>query len=290
MIGKSVSLSVSPRHSRPAQSSRTRAALIGMTYAVFLLLLLAPLAQIGAEALRGGFSSFAASLTRPEALHAMAMTGAVVIVVTILNTIFGVLFALLLVRGRWLGKRARRLLNSIVDLPFAVSPVIGGFMIVLLLGPHTVLGALFSGIGMPVVYAFPGMVLATLFVTFPMMVREVSPVLQELGTQQEEAASTLGAYDWTIFWKVTWPSIQWAVTYGVVLTIARSLGEFGAVLVVSGNIMNKTQTATTLVYQDVENFNIGSAGSLALVLACVSVVLLLLMEWAKKHKGHKGVD
>ncbi|MFD3272142.1 sulfate ABC transporter permease subunit [Paenibacillus dendritiformis] len=287
MTDKSASLPVASRHSRPAQLSKTRAAFIGMTYAVFLLLLLAPLAQIGAEAFRGGFSSFAAALTRPEALHAMAMTGAVVIVVTILNTIFGVLFALLLVRGRWLGKRARRLLNSIVDLPFAVSPVIGGFM---LLGPNTVLGALFSGMGMPVVYAFPGMVLATLFVTFPMMVREVAPVLQELGTQQEEAASTLGAYDWTIFWKVTWPSIQWAVTYGVVLTIARSVGEFGAVLVVSGNIMNKTQTATTLVYQDVENFNIGSAGSLALVLACVSVVLLLLMEWAKKHKGHKGVD
>lgn len=290
MTDKSASLTVASRHSRPHAGSKTRAILIGMTYAVFLLLLLAPLAQIGAEAFGSGFSSFAAALTRPAALHAMAMTGAVVIVVTILNTIFGVLFALLLVRGRWLGKRARRLLNSIVDLPFAVSPVIGGFMIVLLLGPKTVLGALFSGMGMPVVYAFPGMVLATLFVTFPMMVREVAPVLHEIGTQQEEAASTLGAYDWTIFWKVTWPSIQWAVTYGVVLTIARSLGEFGAVLVVSGNIMNKTQTATTLVYQDVENFNIGSAGSLALVLACVSVVLLLLMEWAKKHKGHKGVD
>ncbi|GAC43398.1 permease component [Paenibacillus popilliae ATCC 14706] len=256
-----------------------------MTYAVFLLLLLAPMAQIGAEAFRGGFFSFASALTRPEALHAMAMTGSVVIVVTTLNTIFGVLYALLLVRGSWLGKRVRWLLNSLVDLPYAVSPVIGGFMIALLLGPNTVLGALFSGMGMPVVYAFPGMVLATLFVTFPMMVREVAPVLQELGTQQEEAASTLGAYDWTIFWKVTWPSIQWAVTYGGVLTIARSLGEFGAVLVVSGNIMNKTQTATTMVYQDVENFNIGSAGSFALVLACVSVVLLLLMEWAKKHKG-----
>lgn len=285
MTDPSVSLAVSSRHSRPAKSSKARSALIGMTYAVFLLLLLAPMAQIGAEAFRGGFSSFASALTRPEALHAMAMTGSVVIVVTTLNTIFGVLYALLLVRGSWLGKRVRWLLNSLVDLPYAVSPVIGGFMIALLLGPNTVLGALFSGMGMPVVYAFPGMVLATLFVTFPMMVREAAPVLQELGMQQEEAASTLGAYDWTIFWKVTWPSIQWAVTYGGMLTIARSLGEFGAVLVVSGNIMNKTQTATTMVYQDVENFNIGSAGSFALVLACVSVVLLLLMEWAKKHKG-----
>ena len=111
------------------------------------------------------------------------------------------------------------------------------------------------------------------------------PVLQEIGSQQEEAASTLGANQWRTFWKVTWPSIQWAVLYGVVLTVARSLGEFGAVLVVSGNIMNKTQTATTLVYQDVENFNVVAANSVALVLAATSVGLLLLMEWTKKRKG-----
>lgn len=127
------------------------------------------------------------------------------------------------------------------------------------------------------------MVIATLFVTFPLMVREVMPVLQEIGAQQEEAASTLGAYGWTTFWKVTWPSIRWAVIYGIVLTVARSLGEFGAVLVVSGNIINRTQTATTLVYQDVENFNVISANSVALVLAAFSVSLLLLMEWAKKE-------
>ncbi|MED5021061.1 ABC transporter permease subunit, partial [Paenibacillus chibensis] len=125
----------------------------------------------------------------------------------------------------------------------------------------------------------------TLFVTFPLMVREVMPVLQEIGTQQEEAASTLGAYSWTTFWKVTWPSIRWAVIYGVVLTIARALGEFGAVLVVSGNIINRTQTATTLIYQDVENFNVTSANGAALVLAAFSIGLMLMMEWAKKRRG-----
>lgn len=187
--------------------------------------------------------------------------------------------------GELAGPAPQSLLNSIVDLPYAVSPVIGGLMIVLLLGPDSALGALFEQIGVKIVYAFPGMVIATLFVTFPLMVREVMPVLQEIGSQQEEAASTLGAYGWTTFWKVTWPSIRWAVIYGVILTVARSLGEFGAVLVVSGNIMNRTQTATTLVYQDVENFNVTAAGGIALVLAAFSAGLLLLMEWSKRRKG-----
>ncbi|KAA9004947.1 sulfate ABC transporter permease subunit [Paenibacillus spiritus] len=257
---------------------------IGLTYAVFLLLIVAPLAKMTSGAFADGFSGFWSALTRPEALHALMMTLLVVLVVTALNTIFGIMTALYLVRAAWLPKRLKGILNSVVDLPYAVSPVIGGLMIVLLLGPDSPAGAWLAGIGVDIVYAFPGMVIATLFVTFPLMVREVMPVLQEIGAQQEEAASTLGAYGWTTFWKVTWPSIQWAVLYGVILTVARSLGEFGAVLVVSGNIMNKTQTATTLVYQDVENFNVTAAGGLALVLAAFSVGLLLLMEWSKKRK------
>jgi sulfate transport system permease protein len=258
---------------------------IGLTYLVFFLLIAAPLGKMTTEAFADGFGGFWSSLSRPEALHALMMTGLVVVVVTLLNTLFGIMMALYLVRAKWLGKRLKGLLNSIVDLPYAVSPVIGGLMIVLLLGPDSALGAVFEQIGLKIVYAFPGMVIATLFVTFPLMVREVMPVLQEIGGQQEEAASTLGAYGWRTFWKVTWPSIRWAVIYGVILTVARSLGEFGAVLVVSGNIMNKTQTATTLVYQDVENFNVTAAGGVALVLAAFSAGLLLLMEWSKRRKG-----
>ncbi|SEN85040.1 sulfate ABC transporter permease subunit [Paenibacillus sp. OV219] len=257
---------------------------ITLTYAVFLVLLIVPLVKIFTGSWGDGWSGFADALTRPESLHALMMTGMIVVVVTLLNTLFGVMLALYLVRGTWLGRRLKAFMNSIVDLPFAVSPVIGGLMIVLMLGPSSVLGTFFEDIGFKVVYALPGMILATLFVTFPLMVREVMPVLQEIGAQQEEAASTLGAYSWYTFWKVTWPSIRWGVIYGVVLTVARSLGEFGAVLVVSGNIMNKTQTATTLVYQDVENFNVAAASSVALVLAAFSVGLLLLMEWAKKRK------
>lgn len=258
---------------------------ITLTYLVFTLLLIAPLIKIITGAFNDGFSGLSDALLRPEALHALMMTGLIVVVVTLINTLFGIMMAIYLVRGTWLSGRLKNFLNSIVDLPYAVSPIIGGLMIVLLLGPSSVMGAFFENIGLKIVYAFPGMVIATLFVTFPLMVREVMPVLQEIGSQQEEAASTLGAYPWTTFWKVTWPSIQWAVVYGVVLTVARSLGEFGAVLVVSGNIMNKTQTATTLVYQDVENFNVTAANSVALVLIAFSVGLLLLMEWSKKRKG-----
>jgi sulfate transport system permease protein len=257
---------------------------ITLTYAVFLILIIAPLIKIFTGSWEDGWSGFVDALARKESLHALMMTGIIVVVVTIINTVFGVMLALYLVRATWIGRRLKQLLNSIVDLPFAVSPVIGGLMIVLMLGPNSIIGAFFEDIGFKVVYALPGMILATLFVTFPLMVREVMPVLQEIGAQQEEASSTLGAYPWYTFWHVTWPSIRWGVIYGIVLTVARSLGEFGAVLVVSGNIMNKTQTATTLVYQDVENFNVTAASSLALVLAAFSVGLLLLMEWAKKRK------
>ncbi|WP_150265762.1 sulfate ABC transporter permease subunit [Paenibacillus tepidiphilus] len=257
---------------------------ITLTYIVFFVLIAAPLGKMATNAFSGGFSGFREALARPEALHALMMTGLVVIVVTLLNTLFGIMLALYLVRADWLSRRIKGFLNSIVDLPYAVSPVIGGLMIVLLLGPDSALGGLLEQVGLKIVYAFPGMVIATLFVTFPLMVREIMPVLQEIGAQQEEAASTLGAYGWTTFWKVTWPSIRWAVAYGVILTVARSLGEFGAVLVVSGNIMNKTQTATTLVYQDVENFNVTAAGGIALVLAAFSAGLLLLMEWSKRRK------
>ncbi|MBB3112941.1 sulfate transport system permease protein [Paenibacillus phyllosphaerae] len=257
---------------------------VSLTYLVFLILLIIPIIKIFTGAWAEGWDGFIEALSRPQALHALMMTGIIVVVVTALNTIFGVMLALYLVRANWIGGKLKQLLNSLVDLPYAVSPVIGGLMIVLILGPSTAIGALFEDIGFKIVYALPGMILATLFVTFPLMVREVMPVLQEIGAQQEEAASTLGAYSWYTFWHVTWPSIRWGVIYGVVLTVARSLGEFGAVLVVSGNIMNKTQTATTLVYQDVENFNVLAANSVALVLAAFSVGLLLLMEWAKKRK------
>ncbi|RUS45596.1 sulfate ABC transporter permease subunit [Cohnella sp. AR92] len=257
---------------------------IGLTFVLFALLLGIPVIRIAIGAFDDGWSGFADGIGRPEAQHALMMTGIIVVIVTAINAVFGVMLALYLVRANWLGKQLKRLLNSVVDLPFAVSPIIGGLMIVLLLGPDAALGALLNKAGIDIVYALPGMVIATLFVTFPLIIREVMPVLQEIGASQEEAAHMLGAYPWTTFWRVTWPSIRWSVVYGVVLTVARTLGEFGAVLVVSGNILFKTQTATTLVYQDVENFNVTAANSVALVLAACSIGLLLFMEWIKSRK------
>ncbi|TCP52164.1 sulfate transport system permease protein [Tumebacillus sp. BK434] len=258
--------------------------LIALTYAVFLLVLILPLVQIFTEAGAGGLDGFWQTLQRPDAQHALFVSGLIVVIVTALNTLFGVLLALYLVRDGRLPHRVKQFLNALVDLPFAVSPVIGGLMILLLFGPNTILGTFFDGIGVKLVFALPGMVIATLFVTFPLMVREVMPVLQEIGTQQEEAAFTLGATPWQTFWRVTWPSIRYGVLYGVVLTVARSLGEFGAVLVVSGNIVGKTQTATTFVYQEVENFDFLAANSVALVLALVSILTLLTLEWTKSRK------
>lgn len=256
---------------------------IAITYLVFLFVLIIPLGKLFLGAGETGWSGFYEALSRPDALHALLVSAIIVSIVVVLNTAFGVLLSLQLIRGR-LRPWMQRLINSLVDLPFAVSPVIGGLMILLLLGPQSVIGSFFANWDVKLVFALPGMVIATLFVTFPLMVREVVPVLQEIGTAQEEAAYTLGANGWMTFWRVTWPSIRWGVLYGVVLTLARALGEFGAVLVVSGNIINKTQTATTFVYQEAENFHYVAANSVALVLALVSIVVLLLLEWAKKHR------
>ncbi|MGZ4112564.1 MAG: sulfate ABC transporter permease subunit [Tumebacillaceae bacterium] len=259
-------------------------ALILLTYVFFALILLIPLGKVIVGAWDDGWSGFADSVSAPEALHALGISAIILLFVTVLNTVFGVLLAILLVRETRIAVWVKTLLNSMVDLPFAVSPVIAGLMLILLMGPHTLLGTFFDEIGVKMLFALPSMIIATLFVTFPLMVREVMPVLQEIGTAQEEAASTLGASSWRVFWSITWPSIRWGVLYGVVLTIARALGEFGAVLVVSGNIINQTQTATTLVYQQVEDFHYVAANALSLVLVSASVIVLLLLEWAKRRK------
>lgn len=212
------------------------------------------------------------------------MSAIIVVIVTLIDVIVGVWLSIEIVRGKWLGRLVKPIVNAIIDLPFAVSPVIGGLMIILILGPNTVMGAFFESIGFKIVFALPGMIIATTFVTFPFVVREVVPVLTSIGSDAEEASSILGASPFKTFFKVTWPSIQWAVLYGMVLTIARSLGEFGAVLVVSGNVINQTQTATTLVYQDAENFELTSANSIALVLGAICVITLIVIERIKAKK------
>jgi sulfate/thiosulfate transport system permease protein len=180
------------------------------------------------------------------------------------------------------------LLNGLIDLPFAISPVVAGFMLIILYGPQGLLGWFFENHDWKVVYAFPGMLLATLFVTLPFVVKEISLVLQEIGNEQEQAATLLGANPWQVFWKITLPSIRCGLLYGITLTVARALGEFGAVLVVSGNIINLTQTATLAIYQAFEDFNYVGSYAVAAVLALISFTLLICLEVLKKKRGMLG--
>jgi len=258
--------------------------LISSTFLIVAVVIIFPFCFIAAGAFHKGIPQFLSNLARPEALHAYYMSLIIVITVTLLNLVVGTYLAHEVVRGSWLSGILKPFLNIMIDLPFAVSPVIAGLMIVLLFGPHSSLGLFFQSFGLKIVFALPGIIMATVFVTFPLMIREIVPVLEEKGNSAEEASMTMGAGALSTFFNVTLPSIRWAVLYGLVLTIARALGEFGAVLVVSGNIENQTQTATTLVYQDTENFNLAAANSTALMLGLVSIAVLAVMNMIKKRR------
>ena len=218
-------------------------------------------------------------------MRAFGLTLAITAMATVVNTVFGIAMAIVLVRQRFWG---RALVDGVVDLPFAVSPIVAGLMLVVLYGPEGWLGRGLEAAGIRVVYAVPGMILATLFVTVPFVVRELVPILRELGEEHEQAAYTLGAGRWRTFWSVTLPSIRWGVAYGVTLTVARSLGEFGAVLVVSGNLIGQTQTATLYVHDGIESFHTEGAYAASLVLAAVSFVLLVGMDLIRKRLRGAG--
>ncbi len=246
----------------------------------FGLLVFAPLICLCYQALAHGLPALFSPLGTPEFLGSFAMTLGMAALATVVNTVFGVAFAIVLVRQRFWG---RALADALVDLPFAISPVVAGLMLVVLFGPEGWIGRWLDAAGFQVIYAWPGMVLATLFVTVPFVVREVVPVLREFGLDQVEAAYTLGAGRWATFWRVTLPSIRWGLGYGVMLTIARALGEFGAVLVVSGNLLGQTQTATLYVHDGIESFHPQGAYAASLVLASVSFLLLVAMELVRKR-------
>jgi len=233
-------------------------------------ILLVPVGLVFWRTFEHGFWPAWEAVTTPAALHAFWLTLMLAAISVPLNTVFGVLCALAIVRRRFHGKG---LLNAVVDLPLALSPVVAGLAIVLLYGNDGWL----DGLPFDVLYAWPAMVLATLFVSLPFVVREVVPVLREIGTDQEEAAATLGAGAFATFRRVTFPAIRWAIAYGVVLTTARAIGEYGAVRVVSGNIEGKTQTMTLLVQDSYEEFNVTGAYAASVVLALVAVSTLLLL-------------
>ena len=247
----------------------------------FFCLILLPLIGIIREAFRDGWQVFWTKLISKEAIHSFYLTFWITLTSVILNTFFGIILAITLVKQKFRGKL---FFEGLVDLPFAVSPVVAGFMFILLFGPKGWVGNWFESGGIKIVYAFPGMLIATLFVTLPFVAREIIPVLKEFGLQQEEAAYVLGASRWQTFWRVTIPSIKWGLAYGVTLTIARSIGEFGAVLVVSGSIINKTQTATLHIHQQFTDFNYVGAFSAAILLAVTSFLILTVMQCLYRRK------
>lgn len=238
-------------------------------------LLVVPVALVAHRTFEDGVRPVWDAITTPAAVHAFQMTALVAGIAVAANTVFGVVAALLLVRGRVPFKRA---LNALIDLPLAVSPVVVGLALILVYGG--------SVLGIQVIFAVPGMVLATVFVSLPLVVREVAPVLEEIGTDQEQAAWTLGASALQTFRRVTLPAIRWALAYGVVLTLARSLGEFGAVAVVSGRLVGKTQTATLFVEERYQNFDQPAAYATSFVLAAVAVAVLVVITVLRGRAEH----
>jgi len=239
------------------------------------LLLLAPVGMVFWRSFEGGLGPFFDAITSPAATHAFQMTLLIAAIAVPANTVFGVLCALAIVRRPFRGKG---ILNAVVDLPLALSPVVVGLALILVYARGGWFGDFFLDHGIEIIFALPGMILATIFVSLPFVVREVVPVLREIGIEQEQAAATLGANGFQTFRRVTLPAIRWGVAYGVVLTTARCLGEFGAVSVVSGRIAGKTETATLHVQERFDAFEYAAAYSVSVVLALLAVATLLVMN------------
>jgi sulfate transport system permease protein len=268
-----------PRRARaPGAASRLTLRSIALGY--LALLLVAPVGFVFYRTFEHGIAAAWNSVTTPEAQHAFWLTIQLVAIAVPLNTVFGVLMALALVRQKW---RGRGFVNSLIDLPFAISPVVVGLALILVYGRKGWFGQWLIDHGVQVIFSFPGMVLATIFVSLPFVVREVMPVLREVGTDQEQAAATLGASGWQAFWRITLPAIRWGVAYGVVLTTARALGEFGAVSVVSGHIRGQTESLTLHVEDRFQSFDLTGAYAASVVLALLALITLLSMNLLKRR-------
>ena len=257
---------------------------IGIAAFVVLYLigiLVVPLLALVVETVRAGGPALVQALRAPEARFAIVQSLWLTLIAVIVNAVFGVAIALVLVRQHFVGRRA---LDAIIDLSLAVSPVMIGLAFLLMLGRDGWFWPMLDALGVRVAFAFPGLVIATLFVTLPYTVREVANVLAEVGTDEEEVAWTLGASSWRTFWRVTLPNVRSGLLLGISLTAARALGEFGALLVLGGAIARKTDTATTYIYSALEERNNAGAYGMALLLGVVSILLLLLIEWFKKRR------
>ncbi len=253
---------------------------LGLTYITILVIV--PVGLILWRTFAPGFGEFVASIGTPAAVSALQLSLLVVAIVVPLNVLVGVPTALVLARNKFRGKS---LLQAVIDLPFAVSPVVVGVALILLWGSAGLFGFVENDFGFKIIFGFPGIVLASIFVTVPFVIREVKPVLHELGTDQEEAAATLGSSWWQTFWRITLPSIRWGLMYGVVLTVARTLGEFGAVIMVSSNLPGSSQTLTLLVQ---DRYNRGAeygAYAVSTLLMAVAVIVLVVQVILDARRG-----
>jgi sulfate transport system permease protein len=258
---------------------------VGLALFYAAALLFAPLVSLAVGALSRGVGTFWREISTPDALSAIRLTLLLAFGATAINTVFGVPAAWLLVRDRsFVG---RRFVNGVVDLPFAVSPVIAGFMLIALFGRNGWLAPLAEAARLKILFAFPGMLIATTFISLPFVIREIVPVLTQIGEEQEGTAYTLGASRWRTFWSVTLPGIRSALQYGVLLTFARAVGEVGAVLVVSGSIVGLTETATLFIFRALDERNAVAGYAMALVLALSSFVLLTAMERTKPRRSRQ---
>ena len=264
-----------PEVSAAAAPRAARTVLRSIALAYLSVLLVLPIGLVFVQTFSSGVGPFLESLGQPSVLHAFKITAIVTLWSVVLNTMFGVGVSLLLVRHRFPGKR---LLNALIDLPLAVSPVVVGLALILVYGRFAPMGSWLAERGVSVIFALPGMVLATVFVSLPLVVREVTPVLEEIGTEQEQAAWTLGSRTFQTFRRITIPSIRWALAYGIVLALARSLGEYGAVAVVSGRLIDRTQTVTLVVEERFQNFDQQTAYASSVALAATAIAILVLIS------------
>jgi sulfate/thiosulfate transport system permease protein len=255
-----------------------RLALRGVALFYLAAILVGPLAIVFWRTFDDGFAPAWDALTTPETIYALKLTLIITAVAVPINTVFGVVCALAIVRRSFPGKG---LLNAFIDLPLALSPVVVGLSLFLLYGADGWFGGWLADHGIDVLFALPAMVIATIFVSIPFVAREVVPTLREIGDEQEQAARTLGASGWQTFWRITLPSIRWAVIYGVILTTARCLGEYGAVAVVSGRLQGQTETATLRVQERWESFDLAGAYAISIVLALTAILVLVAMTVIK---------
>jgi sulfate transport system permease protein len=262
-------------------SRRWRITLRVLALGWLALLLLAPVSIIFYRTFEHGVTAVVESITTPAAISAFWLTIEVTAIAVVCNTIFGVVCALALARGTFRGKA---IVDAIIDLPFAISPVVVGLSLILVYGTTGWFGQSLADAGIQVIFSVPGIVIATIFVTLPFVVREVTPVLREVGDDQEQAAATLGANGWQTFWRITLPAIRWGIAYGVVLTTARAIGEFGAVSVVSGKISGETETLTLLVEKRFTNFDIAGAYAASALLAVIALGTLLVMTTFNRRR------